>query len=121
MVLTEKRGTGFHVVSEANGKRSRDAITILSGEVLEVGAVIGKITASGKYIETDPDAVDGSEVAAGVLYAAVDATDGDVAGVAHLRDCEVYKAELNYISTADAGEILTMDAELLAVGIVART
>ena len=38
-------------------------ITVLSGETLEAGAVLGKVTASGKYKALDPAAVDGSEVA----------------------------------------------------------
>ncbi len=52
------------------------------GQALEAGAVLGKVTASGKYKAFDPAAVDGSEAAAGVLYGAVDASAADAEGVA---------------------------------------
>jgi hypothetical protein len=35
-------------VSEDNGKISRESITVLSRETLQAGAVLGKVTASGK-------------------------------------------------------------------------
>jgi hypothetical protein len=69
--LTEGRYAGEFVVSEGNGKISRETITVLSGETLEAGAVLGKVTASGKYKALDPAAVDGSEAAAGILYDAL--------------------------------------------------
>ena len=61
--LQEGRYAGEFVVSEGNGRISRETITVLSGETLEAGAVPGKVTASGKYKVLDPAAVDGSEAA----------------------------------------------------------
>ncbi len=55
-----------------------DAVTILSGENLARGAVLGKITASGKYRECDTAAVDGSEDPKVILARATDASGGDV-------------------------------------------
>src|SRR5918993_1555799 len=92
--LQEGRYAGEFVVSEGNGKISRETITVLSGETLEAGAVLGKVTASGKYKALDPAAVDGSEVAAGILYDAVDASAADAEGVAIVRLAEVNAAEL---------------------------
>ena len=63
-------------------------------EVDETAAVLGKATASGKYKELDPAAVDGSEVAAGILYDAVDASAADAEGVAIVRLAEVNATEL---------------------------
>src|SRR3972149_735594 len=93
--LTEKRGAGFHMVSEANGNLSREQITIDDG-VLEVGTVLGMITSSGKYVQVDLSASDGSEVASAVLFSSVDASFVDVEVAAHLRDCEVLGSELVY-------------------------
>jgi hypothetical protein len=58
--LQEGRYAGEFVVSEGNGAISRETITVLSGEPLEAGAVLGKVTASGKYKALNPAAVDGS-------------------------------------------------------------
>ena len=73
--LQEGRYAGEFVVSEGNGRISRETITVLSGENLEAGAVLGKVTASGKYKALDPAATDGSEVAAGILYVAQSGRD----------------------------------------------
>ncbi len=55
-----------------------DIVVILTGEVLARGAVLGKITASGKHILCDSAAVDGSAVPVAILAEAVDATAADV-------------------------------------------
>ena len=89
--LQEGRYAGEFVVSEGNGSISRETITVLSGETLEAG--LGKVTASGKYKALDPAAVDGSEVAAGILYDAVDASAADAEGVAIVRLAEVNSAD----------------------------
>ena len=57
-------------------------VTILSGENLAAMSVLGKITASGKYILSDDGAGDGSEVPDAILMEAVDATGGDKVGLA---------------------------------------
>lgn len=116
--LTQKRGAGFHIVSEANGSRSREEIVLADGAgVLEVGTVLGKVTASGEYVALAPDAEDGSEVAAGILWDREDATDAAQDAVAHIRDCEVMGSELVY---PDGGDEDAINAELLTLGIVVR-
>ncbi len=57
------------------------SITILSGQVLTRGALLGKITASGKLILSLNAAADGSEAAYAILAEDVDAGAGDVTGV----------------------------------------
>jgi Bacteriophage lambda head decoration protein D len=47
--LSVGRYAGEFVVSEGNGSISRESITVLSGQNLVAAAVLGKITASGKY------------------------------------------------------------------------
>lgn len=119
--ITEGQHRGEFLVSEANGTRSRGTGTIISGQNLAAGAVVGKITASKKFTELDPDAVDGSEVAAGALYHAVDATGGDVAGaVLILRDAELNEDEVVWPSGISGGEKTTATGELASLGIILR-
>lgn len=59
-----------------------DNVTVLAGQVFPRGAVLGRITASGKYVVALAAAADGSQNPAVVAVDNVDATAGDVnAGV----------------------------------------
>lgn len=55
-------------------------VTILSGQVLVRGAVLGMITASGKYILSLSAAADGSQTPRAICAVDVDATGADKAG-----------------------------------------
>lgn len=59
-----------------------EEVTVISGQDLARGAVLGKITASGKVTIIDEGASDGSENFYAVLTEAVDASLGDVVGPA---------------------------------------
>lgn len=60
-----------------------EEIIIASGAgVLEPGTVLGKITASGKYVLHDVALANGAQVAAAILGHPVDATAADVTTVA---------------------------------------
>ena len=77
--LTEGKQTGEFIGQLAMGPGYHiDEVTLISGQNLAAGVVVGKITASGKYTTYANGASDGSEVAAGILYAATDASGGDV-------------------------------------------
>jgi hypothetical protein len=117
---TEGRYGGEFLVSEGNGRISRETITVLSGQTLSAGAVLGKVTASGKHKVLAPAADDGSEVAAGILYGAVDASGGDAEGVAILRLAEVNAAELVWPDGIQAGEKTAALGELALLNINAR-
>jgi hypothetical protein len=120
-VLTEDfTGAGNFIVSEANGYRSRATITVVNGQNLKAGAVLGKISSGGKYAAYDNGAGDGTEVAAGILYAAVDASAGDVAGVALVRDCEVNEGELIWDSGQDANDKAAALVDLTAQHVIVR-
>ncbi len=56
-------------------------VTILSGQNLSKGALLGKITASGKCQLCDSAASDGSEDPIGILAEACDASGGDQTNV----------------------------------------
>ena len=59
--------------------------TLITGQNLARGALVGRITASGKLTECDNTAVDGSAVPVGIMVHAIDATAADKA-------CQIYKA-----------------------------
>ncbi|WP_375183484.1 head decoration protein [Marinobacter sp.] len=109
---TEATRAGEFLVSEANGKRSRESITVTGGPY-PAGQVLGKITASGKYTAYTPAATNGTEAAAGVLWDAADGSAADVSAVAIVRDAEIDAAT---ITGADADAI----TDLAALGIIAR-
>lgn len=56
---------------------SRDVVTVAAGQILELGAVVGRVTATGKVKRLDPAASDGSESAAGILLGAYDTSLAD--------------------------------------------
>lgn len=59
-----------------------DSVTVLAGQVFPRGSVLGRITASGKYVVALAAAADGSQNPAVVAVDNVDATGADVnAGV----------------------------------------
>jgi len=111
--LTEGMHAGEFLISEGNGFISRDVITVVSGQNLAAGAVVGKITATGKYAAYNDGAADGTETAAGILFDAVDASAADAEGVIINKDAEVNGDEL---TGSDANGI----ADLLALGIKVR-
>lgn len=118
--LTEGPGTANYIVSEANGTRSRDVETLLVGNNLLPGTVLGRITASGKYTQVTPGASDGSEKAVAVLFAAVNATAADRAAVITARDTEVRAAALILPAAATTPQKNAILDQLASVGIVAR-
>ena len=73
-VLAEPLNLGDLLKYEAPNLYSRDRVTVASGQNLPLGTVLGIVTASGKYKQIDPSAEDGTQVAAGVLLQACDAT-----------------------------------------------
>ena len=118
--LTEGRYTGEHIISEASGTRSRDVVTLITGQNLAPGTVLGKITASGKYTILAPAAVDGSQAASAVLFAAVNATAADKAAVVTARDSEVASNALTWPGGITGPQKTAATAELKLLGIVIR-
>lgn len=108
------------LLSEANGKRSRDVGVITGGNYVS-GQVLGRITASKKLTARVTEAGDGSEVAVAVLGANVDASAADKTGVIFVRDCEWSETLLAHHADEDAGEVTAAIDELESAGIIART
>jgi hypothetical protein len=119
MSVTERVKAGL-LLSEAPGHRSRENVTIVSGQDLKYGDVVGKITDGGKYKIYANGSSDGSEAAAGVLIGGdVDATDGDLPGAILVADAEVNQDLLGW-GANDATGITAGKAELVALGIKLR-
>lgn len=117
--FTETAHAGEYILHEVNRFMSRQKITVVSGAgVLVAGTVLGKITASGKFTQLDQDAVDGSEVAAGVLYDGVDATSADVDAVMTGGYAAVDDKHLTFPGDIDPGEKTTAIAQLKTIDIV---
>ncbi len=116
------------VLSEANGNRSRDTITIVSGAgVIEPMTVLGLYTSGanvGKYGPAPAAAAStdvGNQVALAINLYRVDATSADAPAVTLTRDCEVIGANLTYEATVnDATKKTAKVAQLAAVGIIVR-
>lgn len=121
-VYTEGRHPGEFLMTEANGQRSRDNITIASGAgVIAPGAVLGKVTATNKYVVSAAGATDGSETASAVALYGADATSADVAIAGIVRDAEVKGDVLTYHADRDLdAEKAAANASLAAAGIIVR-
>jgi NDP-sugar pyrophosphorylase family protein len=117
--LTEGKHSGEFILSEANYDRSREEITVVSGQVLTACMVVGKVTVGGKYKKYDNGAGTGEEVAAAIIFDDCDATDGDKKVAAIVRDCTVKAAMLDW-GSSDATAISAGKADLLLLGIVVR-
>ena len=119
-VLNETNHAAEFLLGELPSCLSRKEGTLASGNDLEAGAVLGVITASGKYAEHDPGAIDGTQDAVAVLYAGVDASDADQDCVVVYKDAAVNDAELVFITGISAGDRADAITSLESVGIVAR-
>jgi hypothetical protein len=94
-----------------------DATDFVSGDSFTITVAAGSL----KYVAYNQDGVNGSEIAAGILYDNVNATAADVESVIVARDAEVNGAELTWPADIDAGEKTAAVAQLAALGIIAPT
>ena len=124
-VLTMNPTLGDLLKYELQGSYCRETVTLKAGTSYPLGAVLGKITASGKY-RLSPNATvtgdEGAETAIAVLLEAVDATAADKAGLIAARGPVILsKAALAFdASVSDAAKKAAKHTQLAAVGLVAR-
>lgn len=121
-VLTEQPSMGDVLKYEVNPNYTREVITLLIGTNYPSGAVLGRITASGKYTLSAATGADGAQVAVAVLLYPVNATLADATGIVVARGPSIVsRAGLAYEGTVnDAAKIAAKIAQLAAVGIIAR-
>ena len=120
--LSEPKHAGGFLVWEVLRDYTRETVTIASGAgKLAPGTVLGKITTGGKYTGLAPAATNGSQNAASILWAGVDATDADAPGVVILRGpAIVNRHELVFPDGATEAQITTATTALAALGIILR-
>ena len=95
-----------------------DKETIVSGQNLSAGAVVGKITASGKFQALATSGTTGAENVAGILFDAVNASAADKAGVVLKRGPAVVNAnDLVWPAGITGPQKTAAIAGLLALGI----
>lgn len=103
--LTETAHTGAFLESVAPGWLSFDKATVASGQDLAAGAVVmfsgGKLVAHDGTLNSDGSV---TTAVAGILFAAVDATAGDVENCVYVaRLAEVKDDALTYPTESTAG------------------
>jgi hypothetical protein len=120
-VITEGRRTAEFLISEANGHRSRDqGVVAQHSQTFTSGTVLGRVTVTAKLTRLSPGASNGTQTAAAVLYADVDATGGDRRAVVIARDAEVNGKLLSWPDGISSGDKTTAIAALAATGIIVR-
>jgi hypothetical protein len=120
--LTEGKHTGGFLIWEVLRDYTRETITLASGAgKLAPGTVLGRITTGGKYTLLTPGATNGSQNAAGILWADVDATEVDAPGVVILRGPAIAnRHEIVWPEAATEAQITTATTALAALGIILR-
>ena len=121
-VLTEQPSMGDVLKYEVNPNYTRETVTLLAGASYPVGAVLGRITATGRYRMATSGGTDGAQTAIAVLLYPVNALLADAVGVVVARGpAIVSKVGLAYDATVDdAAKITTKLGQLAAVGIIPR-
>lgn len=118
--FTESANLGDVLKYEAPSLYSRDTITVASGQVLALGAVVGRVIITGKFKAIDPVATDGTEIAAGVLLHACDATAADQQAALLVRHALVHDESLVFpIGATTPQKNVALD-QLKSIGIVPR-
>jgi len=113
-----------HVLWEV-GPYSRDVVTVAEGSgKLEAGTVLGRIDATGQYAPSphaETQGLEGAQTAVAVLACPVDAHEGHVEAVAHLRITEFKGDELKFhASVDDAAKRGDKQTQLEAAGLIVR-
>jgi hypothetical protein len=121
MALNEGMYTGEFILTESPGTISREnvTVTVAASTVLSPGQVLGKLTATGKYVPFDDTASDGSESAAGILYSELDnsasLSPADFDGVVINAVAEVRGEDLEWGSADDTVGIPQLEALFVKV------
>lgn len=114
-VLTAGSGTATAYTSRHVNMTITDGATDFAvGDYFHIVVANG----SGKLVEFDPSTYDGRHIASHILYADVDASAADVAGVAVVRDAEVNWDELQWATGITTAEQALARTQLETAGIV---
>lgn len=120
-VFSESMNLGDLLKYEAPNLYSRDRVTVVAGQTLPLGAVVGMVTATAKVKQIDPSATDGSQYAAGVLMQAVDAALAERPdGLMVARHAIVADHALHWPTGITTAEQQAAVAQLKALGVLVR-
>lgn len=117
---------GFTISSGATASAYNDDIgfTITAGGTAFVAGDGFDVTVSAgtmKYTQINPAASDGTQIAAGVLFAAANASAADVNATIHNRDCEVNGLVLVWPDGLTEPQKAKAAADLAALGVIVRS
>ncbi len=120
--ISEGLNLGDLLKYEAPNLYSREQALVAAGQKLALGTVLGEVTATEKLKELDPDAIDGTQLAMGILGVDVDATLMDSTyGFYIARDAIVASAALKWPTGITALQKAAALKQLEARGILVRT
>lgn len=121
-VLTQPPSMGDLLKYELNPNYTRESVTLLAGTNYPLGAVLGVVSASGKYTLSPATGTDGSETAAAVLIEAVDASAADVTGLVIVRGPVILSKAALVVDASidDAAKLAIKHGELAALGLIPR-
>ena len=110
------------IVTEWDKDYCRDAGVLLANTTAPKWGVLGRVTATGKYVNLAPAANDGSQNAAGVAYDTATAAVGvdDVVTVLARGPMILRQDMLVFPNGTTAPQIAAAIAQLTALGIVTR-
>ncbi|MBR1734624.1 MAG: head decoration protein [Alphaproteobacteria bacterium] len=135
----EEKDRPFSILKyEADKNYSREVVKIAKGQNLKMGTVVGMIAKDETYkivaltkektvddntttiVQADDSALDGSEIAVGIVLQDVDATDAATEGLIVARDAIVIEDKVIYPNDAMADQKKKILKDLENRGIVVR-
>lgn len=109
------------LISEANGRRSRDIDFVAPSQNILPGAVLGRLAATGRLVAYDPDATTGAERVAGIALTGATTGASTTAEIVILaRDAEIKSSLLVFGAGVSSAERATAIVALADLGIIAR-
>ncbi|ALN64578.1 hypothetical protein GLA29479_3727 [Lysobacter antibioticus] len=106
---------------EADNLYSRDQVTVAADQVLKLGHVVGRLTATGEIAALDPLATDGREIAAGVAIVPITTTtDPSPDGLIVARLATVADHALVWPIRATPEQRAAATAQLRGIGVLVR-
>lgn len=109
------------VKDEGKNRFSRDTDILATGSgKVQVGTVLGKVNATGKFKPLDPAAEDGTQIAAAITLQTANASAADVQIVNLKRRAQVVLQSLVWPNGISAAQQKTALDQLAALGIITR-
>lgn len=121
-VILEPVRAGEYIVGEESDNRSRE-VGLIAGAATSrprPGTVLGRVTASGKFVALAPAATDGSQNAAAIYFGHGDVAGADLRATLHVRDMSANGWALTWPAGITAGQQSAAILALAGQGIIVR-